>query len=261
MPYVEHGGVRLHYVLEGMADAPWLILSNSLGTRLDMWMPQLSGLSERFRVLRYDTRGHGESSTPAGPYTMAELGEDVIALMDALKIARAHFCGLSMGGMTGLWLGIHRPERLDRLVLSNASARAGTVQGWNERIGKVAAEGMESIAPAVLERWFTPAYRQRAPQDVESIRAMLLRTPVQGYIANCAAVRDMDLRDAVASVPVPTLVIGGAHDTSVPPQDSRWIAGRIPGARYLELDSAHLSNWEQSEAFTAALTGFLSEAG
>lgn len=259
MPLLEQAGLRLNYVVEGREDAPWLVLSNSLGTTLEMWAPQMPGLLGHFRVLRYDTRGHGGSSVPPGPYSIDQLGGDVVALMDALGIERAHFCGLSMGGMTGLWMGIHQPRRLGRLVLCNTAALIGPASTWNARIEKVRNEGMEAIVPAVIERWFTRPYVERAPTEVDQVRAMLLATDREGYVANCAAVRDMDQRAAAASVAVPTLVITGTHDQATPAKDGKWLAEQIPGARYLELDAAHLSNWEQAEQFTRGLISFLQE--
>jgi 3-oxoadipate enol-lactonase len=259
MPFIDINGARLHYEVDGQDDAPWLILSNSLGTHLGMWNPQMPALRSRFRVLRYDTRGHGMSAVPKGPYSVEQLGRDVVALMDELGIARAHFCGLSMGGMTGMWLGVHAGERIDRLVLCNTSALIGPAEVWNTRIAKVNSEGMDAIVQAVIDRWFTPAYQQRATQDIAQVREMLLQTPAEGYTANCAAVRDMDQRADVANIKAPTLVIGGTHDLATPAKDGKAVADSIPGARYVELDAAHLSNWEQAERFTATLIDFLTQ--
>ena len=258
MSTIDNNGARLYYELEGRDDAPLLVLSNSLGTTLDMWAPQMPALLQHFRVLRHDARGHGRSDVTPGPYTVAQLGADVVALMDHLGIGRAHFCGLSMGGMIGMWLGTHHAQRLDRLVLCNTAAKIGTPDTWNPRIAKVDAEGMASIVDIVLERWFTAGFRQRAPEQVAIVRDMLLNTAPAGYSANCAAVRDMDQRADIASIAVPTLVIAGTHDGSTPAADGRAVANAVPGARYVELDAAHLSNWEQSEQFTQALLGFLS---
>lgn len=259
MPSLEHADLRLHYEVDGPEAAPWLILSNSLGTTLEMWEPQMPELRRHFRVLRYDTRGHGRSSIPAGPYSIDQLGADVVALMDGLGIARAHFCGLSMGGMTGIWMGIHQPQRVDRLVLCNTAALIGPASNWNARIDKVRSEGMEAIVPAVIERWFTKAWVDRAPDEVARVRDMLLATDREGYVANCAAVRDMDQRAGAAGIKAPTLVITGTHDQATSARDGKWLSEQIPGARYLELDAAHLSNWERAEEFTRGLTGFLLE--
>jgi 3-oxoadipate enol-lactonase len=257
MSFIDNNGARLYYELEGREDAPVLVLSNSLGTTLDMWAPQMPALLQHFRVLRHDARGHGRSDVTPGPYTIAQLGADVLALMDQLGIARAHFCGLSMGGMIGMWLGTHHASRLDRLVLCNTAARIGSPDTWNPRIAKVEAEGMASVVDTVLERWFTAGFRARAPGLVAVVRDMLLNTAPAGYSANCAAVRDMDQRAEVASITLPTLVIAGTHDGSTPAADGRAVADAIRGARFVELDAAHLSNWEQSEQFTQALLGFL----
>ena len=257
MSFMNKDGVRLHYEIEGREDAPVLVLSNSLGTDLGMWAPQMPALLRHFRVLRHDARGHGQSDVPPGPYSVDQLGADVLALMDHLNIERAHFCGLSMGGMIGMWLGTHHAGRLDRLALCNTAAKIGTPDTWNPRIAKVEAEGMGSIVDLVLERWFTAGFRQRAPDQVAVVRQMLLDTVPAGYSANCAAVRDMDQRAEIVSIRVPTLVIAGTHDGSTPAADGRAVADAIPGAQYVELDAAHLSNWEQSEQFTQALLGFL----
>lgn len=257
MPILENAGVRLNYLVEGREDAPWLILSNSLGTTLEMWAPQMPELLQHFRVLRYDTRGHGASSIPSGPYTIDQLGGDVVALMDALGIDRAHFCGLSMGGMTGIWMGIHQARRLNRLVLCNTAALIGPAATWNTRIEKVRNEGMEAIVPAVIDRWFTQAYVGRASSEVAKVSAMLQATDREGYAANCAAVRDMDQRDATSTIAVPTLVITGTHDLATSAKDGKWLSEQIPGAQYLELDAAHLSNWEQAEQFTRGVCDFL----
>lgn len=257
MPFVDTGKGRLHYQIDGADDAPLLVLSNSLGTTLDMWLPQLPAFTEKYRVLRYDTRGHGQSEVTPGPYTIAQLGSDVIALLDHLKLPRAHFCGLSMGGMTGMWLAINHPARIDRLVLCNTSAAIGVPEMWNARIAQVRQGGMSSIIDAVLDRWFTQDFLAHAPAQVERVRSMLAATSVDGYVANCAAVRDMDQRAELGRIAAPTLVIGGRHDKSTPPEHGELIAKSIPGARYVELNAAHLSNWEVAQAFTQQVVNFL----
>jgi 3-oxoadipate enol-lactonase len=259
MAYFENDTLRLRYQCDGADGSPWLVMSNSLGTRLEMWEPQMPALLKQYRVLRYDSRGHGESSVPMGPYTIPLLGSDVTLLMDYLKIDRAHFCGLSMGGMIGMWLGTEQPHRIDRLVLANTAARIGTQELWNARIEKVDREGVALIVPAVLDRWFTQDFQVRAPLDVDVVRQMLLDTPSAGYTASCAAVRDMDQRPQLAKIKAATLVIAGTHDLATPPQDSELVADRIAGARYIELDAAHLSNWEMADVFTEHLVGFLTE--
>lgn len=261
MPFATVNQIRIHYEIQGDADAPVLMLCNSLGTTLDMWAPQMSSLLTQFRVLRYDVRGHGQSDVPPGPYTIEQLGRDALALLDHLQLPRVDFCGLSMGGMTGMWLGTHHPERLRRLVLCNTAAQLGTPALWNGRLDQLAREGMAGLTPSVLDRWFTARYQRRAPQAIAQVRAMLLGTTPEGYAANAIAIREMDQRDTIGRINLPTLVIAGRHDGSTPPELGRDIAQRIHGARYVELDAAHLSNWEQSGAFTVALMDFLNDGG
>lgn len=250
-------GCRIHYRLDGPDDGPVLLLSNSLGTTLEMWDPQVEVLAGSARVLRYDSRGHGRSDAPPGPYTIERLGRDVLALLDALALDRVSFCGLSKGGMVGIWLGIHADRRLQRLVLANTSAHIGAPEVWSQRIATVEAQGMKAIVPGVIERWFTTGFRERSPATVARIAAMLEATSPSGYVACCAAVRDMDQRADLGRIAVPTLVIGGRHDLATPMDQARLIAGRVPGAELVELDAAHLANIEQEAAFTRALAEFL----
>ncbi len=259
MPYLDLDNARIRYEIDGAANAPVLLLSNSLGTRLEMWAPQMPALLHQFRVLRYDTRGQGESSVPLGEYSLGELGGDVIGLLDRLRLDRVLFCGLSMGGLIGTWLGVHHPDRLHALALCNTGAKIGTTETWKARIDAVHAGGMRQVAPAVIERWFTARYRKLCPEAVAQLHAMLVSTSPAGYVANCAAIRDADLRDRLTEIRVPSLVIAGTHDAATPPDGGRLIAERVAGAKYVELDAAHLSNWEQAGAFTAALLSFLTD--
>jgi 3-oxoadipate enol-lactonase len=255
---IEVPGATLHFRLDGPERAPVLVLANSLGASLAMWDGQMAALTRDFRVLRYDMRGHGASSVSALPVDIACLGRDVLSLLDAIEATSAHFVGLSLGGMVGLWLGANAPARMKSLVLSNTAARIGTVDSWNARIGAVEKSGMETIVETVLARWFTPRFREQAPERVEPLRRMLLATDCTGYVAGCAAVRDADLRDSVASVRVPTLVITGALDSASPPSDGRWLAERIAGANHVELQTAHLCNIEAESAFNHSVVDFLS---
>jgi 3-oxoadipate enol-lactonase len=258
MPFITcDDGVSLHYRLDGPEGAPVLAMSNSLGTDLGMWEPQMPALAKTHRVLRYDTRGHGLSGLPPAQYGVARLGRDVLALMDELEIGQAAFCGLSMGGMTGMWLGVHAPSRFSRLVLCNTAAKIGTPDVWNARIAAVRQGGMAGIVQGVIARWFTDGFVAADPQAVEKISAMLLATAPEGYCRACEAVRDMDQRQDIAAIRAPTLVVAGAHDLATPAADGRFVADAIPGARYVELPAAHLSNIECRDAFTGALTGFL----
>jgi 3-oxoadipate enol-lactonase len=258
MPYIELPAGRFFYREDGPRDAPPLVLSNSLGTDHTMWDAQIPALTQHFRVVRYDGRGHGASAVPAGPYTIVDLGQDVVALCEALGIGRAHFCGLSLGGMVGMCLAANAPERVDRLILCDTAARLGPPEYWDARIEAVRAGGMSAIALAVLARWFTESFLSQFPTVIEQVRHVLANTPASGYIACCEAIRDMDQRASLSRIQAQTLVIAGAFDAATPPEDGRFLATAIPNARYEELPAAHLSNIEASAAFTDAVTRFLS---
>ncbi len=258
MPFVEAGDLRMHYALTGVPNAPVVVLSNSLGTNFSMWDSQLPALDKNFRVLRYDTRGHGQTAVTSGPYTIEQLARDVLRLLDALRIERVHFCGLSLGGVTGMWLARHAAERLGKLVLCNTAAKIGTTEAWNTRIENVRKGGMKTVAAGVAERWFTPEFRAGSPEVVASAQRMIENSPSEGYMACCAAIRDTDERATISAIRVPTLVITGAKDPATPPADGRFLAERIPGAQCAELAAAHLSNVEAPEQFTATLIRFLS---
>lgn len=255
--FVDLGGTRFRCRIDGEPAAPALVLSNSLGTDLHMWDPQIPEFARRFRVIRYDTRGHGESAVTKGPYSIEQLGRDVLGVMDALGVERAHFCGLSLGGMTGTWLAANDGYRIDRLVLANTAARIPNAEAYDTRIQNVRAGGMQAVAPAVIERWFTPSFIALHGEEVARTRAMLERCPAEGYIAACAAVRDMDQRGHLKAITRPTLVIAGMHDVPTPPSEARALVDAIGGAQYLELPASHLSNIEAAPLFTAAVLDFL----
>jgi 3-oxoadipate enol-lactonase len=257
MPLIDCANLRVHYELTGNAAAPVLVFSNSLGTNLSMWDPQLSAAEKQFRVLRYDSRGHGLTTVTPGPYSIELLGRDVLSLLDKLKIDRVNFCGLSKGGMIGMWLGINAPQRLHKIILCNTAAKIGTPESWNSRIKSVREAGMKSIAPAVIERWFTPEFRNSSPDAVARTQQMIEHSPLGGYIASCEAIRDMDQREAISLIRVPTLVISGTKDPVIPLSESHFVSERIFGAHSVDLEAAHLSNIEASEQFTTAMTRFL----
>jgi 3-oxoadipate enol-lactonase len=259
MPFAPVPGTRLHFRMSGTRGRPALVFSNSLGADLTMWDPQVAALAATHCVIRYDTRGHGESGATAGPYSVELLARDLLALLDHLDITRASFCGLSLGGMIGMRLAIHAPHRIDRLVLANTAARIAPPDLWNARIEKVNAGGMAAISDAVIARWFTPEFIAADPGTFARTKAMMERVSPEGYVACCAAVRDMDQRDEIARITAPTLVITGARDVATPPADGQYLASQIRGARLVELPAAHVSNIEQAAAFTAALTQFLGE--
>jgi 3-oxoadipate enol-lactonase len=259
MPFANVNRARLNYQIDGPADAPVVALSNSLGTNLSIWDRQIPLLGQGFRVLRYDMRGHGLSSVTPGPYSIEGLAQDVVGLLDALEIERAHFCGLSVGGVLGQWLGVNHSNRFKSLVLSNTAGRIGTPETWNTRIKNVREGGMAAVADAVIARWFTEDFAKKSPEAVHATRQMLLHTPPQGYVATCAAIRDIDQRETVARVSVRTLLISGAKDVVTTPADARFLLERIHGAQYVELNAAHLSNIEEADAFTDALINFIAQ--
>ena len=257
MPLAQLEDAGIHYDLVGPANAPVLVLSNSLGTNFTMWDPQMPVLHKQFRVLRYDTRGHGQSSVTPDPYSIEQLARDVLALLDELRLDRVHFCGLSMGGQTGMWLALNAPARLHKLILCNTAAKIGTPEIWGTRIEAVRKGGMKSISTAVMERWFSASNRASSPGVVAATKLMLEGANPDGYIANCAAVRDFDVRESIAAIRVPALVIAGTHDVATTPIDGRYLAERIPGARYVELNTAHLSNIEEPQRFSSEVNSFL----
>lgn len=261
MPCITTGdGCRIAYRFDGPDAAPVLLLSNSLGTSLDMWTPQMEAWTRDFRVLRYDQRGHGASDAPVGAYSMDRLGRDVVELLDALGLAKVHFCGLSLGGMVGQWLGLHAPDRLNRLVLANTSSWMGPPSGWDARIALVREQGMAPLARASVERWFTADFVAAAPDAIAPIVSTLEATNSGGYAGCCAAIRDMDMRRVVGLIAGPALVIGGLRDPSTPPSHSEALAAAIPDARLQMLEAAHLANVEQPVPFAEAVLAHLSAA-
>ncbi|MBF9149594.1 3-oxoadipate enol-lactonase [Novosphingobium jiangmenense] len=254
---VTDDGVRLAVEVYGPESAPVLLLSNSLGTTMAMWDPQLADLSARYRVVRHDGRGQGQSTCPPGAASMDRLGRDALTVLDALGAARAHFCGLSMGGMVGQWLATHAPERLLRLVLANTSACMAPAAAWQARLEGVLSHGMGPLAQASLERWFTPAFLAAEPEQAEWIRQMLLANDPQGYAACCAAIRDMDQRRTAALNTVPTLVIAGQADPATSVADAQFLVDAAGDARLVTLPAAHLSNVECPQQFTQAVIDHL----
>jgi 3-oxoadipate enol-lactonase len=251
-------GVNLHATLDGPADAPTLLLANSLGTTSRVWDAQFSALARHFRLVRFDHRGHGESWSPPGPWSIADLGRDVLALLDELGIERASFAGLSIGGMVGMWLAANAPQRVDRLVLVCTSAHPDAEQAWRQRATRVRASGMAAIADAVVARWFTPQFAARQPQQVADYTDMLAAIPAQGYAQCCEALATLDLRAELAAVRAATLVIAGACDLAIPPAHGKRIADAVRGARFLVVDdAAHIAPVEQPEQLTRALLDHL----
>jgi 3-oxoadipate enol-lactonase len=259
MPEINADGCKLHVEVEGPEGAPVLMLSNSLGTNLQMWDDQANAFARHFRLVRYDRRGHGRSDVPRGPYPMQRFGRDVLAILDALGIARINWCGLSMGGMVGQWLGAHAAERIDKLILSNTSSYFPDKTMWNDRIRTVREKGLAAIVDANMERWFTKDFRERAPQAVARIRQMFLATKPEGYIAASEGIRDMDHRPLLAKIAAPTLVIAGRQDPSTTLEAGEFLAQHIGGAKLAVLDTAHIANVEQPQAYTQTVLSFLHE--
>lgn len=258
MPMVDADGCPIHIEVEGPENAPVLMLSNSLGTDLRMWDPQVPDFARHFRLVRYDRRGHGQSGAPKGPYSMDRLGRDVIAVLDHLGIKRINWCGLSMGGMVGQWLGANAPERIEKLVITNTNYYYADKGPWNDRIKFVREKGLGAMAQPMMERWFTPGFRQRAPQTIDWMVKIFTATPVEGFLGCCEAIRDMDHRDILTRIKAPTLVIAGAKDMATPPEWHKHISAQIPGATLKVLDdAAHIANVEQPQAYAAAVLGFL----
>ncbi len=249
-------GVNLFWTQDG-AQGPALLLCNSIGATTAMWDAQVAALGARYRLIRFDARGHGRSDAPQGDYTLARLAGDAAAVLDAAGVEHAHVCGLSLGGAVAQKLALDAPHRIDRLVLANTAARIGSFDGWSQRIAAVQAGGMASIADMAIGRFFDPAFIAAEPGAVAPVRAALLAVPAHGYIGCCAALRDADLTDGVGAIAAPTLVIGGGKDVSTPPDQTQGLADAIPGARHVVLDAAHLSNIEQPEAFSAAVLSHL----
>jgi 3-oxoadipate enol-lactonase len=261
MAIVQVGAAAIHYQIEGPAAAPALLLLHALGADAGMWEPQMEDWSSRFRVIRCELRGHG-SSLPAGvpELTIEMLARDALTVLEAAQIPRAHWCGISMGGMIAMWVAARHSERVARLVLCNTSAYLPPSSLWQSRLDTVRRDGMEAIAPAIIERWFTPQFRAQASERVERVRSMLLKVDPGSYAAACAAIRDMDQRADLTRIRVPTLVVCGDQDPATPLPHSQALCERIPGSQFELLRASHLSNVEAPQAFTAAIGGFLEAA-
>jgi 3-oxoadipate enol-lactonase len=250
--------MSLHHRLDGPEQASVLVCSNSIGTTLELWDAQVPAFAGPFRMLRYDQLGHGRSEVRPGPYTVELLGRELLALLDGLGVERFSFCGLSLGGTVGMWLGANAADRLDRLVLAGTTAYFGPPERWIERAATVRAEGMEPLADATMGRWFTPAFG-----DAQAFRDTFVSTPPEGYAACCDALRDWDFRDRLGSVLPPTLVLVGSEDPATPPDHAQLIADGIPAARVEVIPgAAHLLNVEQADSFNrAALAHLTGEEG
>ncbi len=259
---IEANGIKMNYELSGKEGAPVVMLSHSLGSSLIMWNLQLEVLEPHYQLLRYDTRGHGESEAPPGAYTFDMLGDDALGLLDALGIEKVHFVGLSMGGMIGQCLALNHPERLENLVLCDTAAllpeEAQPI--WQERIEMAREKGMEALVGETLERWFTPSFLRQNPPEVERIRQQFLSTPVDGYMGCSEAIRGLNYLERLSEIKIPTLIMVGEEDPGTPVAAAELMQHRIAGSALVVLPSAaHLSNVEQAAAFNRALISFLQQ--
>lgn len=251
--------VDVHHVVAGPDEGPVVVLSNSLGSTHTMWDAQADSLAEQFRVVRYDTRGHGGSPVPAGPYDIDDLVDDVVALLDTLHVESAHFVGLSLGGMTGMRLAARNPERVDRLVLLCTGARLEPAGAWYDRAATVREHGSGAVAESVVERWFTAEFLDANPATRAACEAVVAATPAEGYASCCEAIGAMDLRSDLPSIAAPTLAIAGADDLATPPPFLEAIAEHVREGHLLVVpQSAHLANAEQPATITSAIVAHLS---
>ena len=257
MPMIDADGCQLYVQIEGRDGAPTIMLGNSLGTDLHMWDDQAAEFAKHFRLIRTDRRGHGKSGASPGPYSFDRFGRDIVTILDTLKIKKTHWCGLSMGGMDGQWLGAYAADRVEKLVLANTNFYYADKGPWADRIKFVHENGLEKLVGPNMERWFTKGFRERSPQAIERMTRMFLASSKDGYIACVEAIRDMDFRNSNPRVTAPTLVIVGKQDPATPPAAGEEIARQIKGARLVALDAAHISNIEQPKAFTEAVLDFL----
>ena len=259
MPIANRGSFRIHYDLTGRPGQDVLVLINSLGSDLHMWDKVLSLLEAHYRVLRYDVRGHGLSGASSGPLTISDLGEDLLFLTNQLGIEPVHLCGISLGGLIAMWAGIHAAERVNRIVLANTAARIGTPEAWEQRRNSVLNSGLAPLVETAPGRWFTQAYQEQHPAEMQLIREMVARTDAASYAACCGVLRDTDLRAGIGAIEAPCLIIAGTYDAATPPSHGRALQAGLRSSRYLQIDCSHLSAWEGSEQFSQAAHSFLSE--
>jgi 3-oxoadipate enol-lactonase len=258
MPEVENEGARIWYTVDGRDDAPAVLLLHSLGTSHALWDEQLPGLVDRFRLIRYDMRGHGKSTAPSGEFTIEQLGRDALAVLDGTGVEKAAVCGVSIGGLTSIWLGQQAAHRVSRLMLANTAARIGTREAWSERIRFVRENGTKVAAEQAMARWFTDEFRASHPDVVAHYLSIARSCPLESYVGACAALRDTDLRRDLHRVIEPTLVVAGSRDESTTVADGEYLRDNIPNARLEVLEAAHLSNVGRPKEFSALLDDFLS---
>lgn len=256
MPIAHLNANDIFYQVEGNPANPALLFSNSLGTNQSMWQAQAKALSQDFYVIRYDTRGHGKSACTDTPFELADLGRDVLALLDFLNIRSTHFCGISMGGLIGQWLAINTPERIGRLVLANTAAKIGQSEAWLARAASVRREGLQTIADSAANRWFTPTFVQQHPMQVARLSQHLAHENAKAYARCCEALAEADLRMQISSITNPVCLIVGEYDPVTTASDALAIQSAIPAAKIVTLPASHISNIEAEKAFTQAIASF-----
>jgi 3-oxoadipate enol-lactonase len=259
MPDLTSHQVSLHYERSGVAGGQPLILSSSLGATMALWEPQRTVFEQHFDLIRYDMRGHGQSSIPPGPYSIEMLAGDVLNMADSLALDNIIFCGISIGGAIGQWLAIHAPERFCGFVLSNTAAKIGTLEGWSQRIASVQQGGLEPLADRILSGWLTEPFRAAHPEIAAAMRQMLTACDPGGYISTCAAVRDFDFRDSLHRIQKPVCIVAGMQDASTTVTDAKLLHHTIAGSKLIELSAAHISNVEAANAFNDAIISFAQE--
>lgn len=257
MPKFISNDAEINYQTFGDASQPAIIFSNSLGTQLNMWQPQISFFEKKFYVICYDTRGHGTSSAPQGPYSIEQLGTDVVHLLDHLNIEKASFCGISMGGLTGQWLAIHHPERFNHVIVCNTAAKIGQEQAWNDRAQLVREQGLKPIAETAAARWFTEPFIRSNTAIVESLSNDLGAGSPEGYASCCEALAKADLRAELKQISVPVLIIAGQLDPITTVADGLCMQNEIANSQLFEINASHISNIEQADAFNQTLNYFI----
>ncbi len=257
MPTFTSNDAQINYQTFGDAAKPALIFSNSLGTNFKMWQAQIDFFQQDFFVICYDTRGHGASSAPQGPYSIDQLGQDVVNLLDHLNVEKATFCGISMGGLTGQWLAIHRPERFNQVVVCNTSAKIGQEQAWNDRAALVREQGLQPIASTAASRWFTEPFIQSNATVVNNLQNDLAAGSAEGYASCCEALAKADVREQLKDITVPVLVVAGQQDPVTTVADGQYMVDRIANSQLFEINASHISNIEQPEAFNQAVQKFI----
>lgn len=259
MPTFQSFDAQINYQTFGAPSSPVLVFSISLGTHYGMWQEQFDALKDQFFVICYDTRGHGASSTPQGPYTLQQLGEDVIRLLDHLDLAKAAFCGISMGGLTGQWLAIHYPERFSQVIVANTAAKIGQEQVWLDRANSVREQGLQPIAATAASRWFTESFIQSHPSIVSNLSNDLSAGSAMGYANCCEALAKADVREQLKDITIPVLVIAGTQDPVTTVADGQFMQQHIPQAQLVEINASHISNIEQPDIFNQIVISFIQQ--